>query len=572
MSYVSINGLHMLAVEAGILLATTVLAFLFLRFFRSTVACPRWLSAILARSWRAVLLVVVVALVGRALLLPWIGIPYPRIDDEYSYLLMGDTFAHGRLSNPTPPSWQHFETFHINLTPTYHSKYPVSQGLVLAVGEVIFHKPWIGIYLSTALLCGAICWTLQAFVSAGWALLGGLFAAFRLALFSYWMNSYWGGSVAALAGALALGALVRLFQPSRLPRERVKLSCLFAASLLVLATSRPYEGFAFAVPLVVYFAYKLTVGVGSHQLQMRSTLLPFLVIGMLGASWMGYYNKRTTGNPLLLPHLLNERVYSPLPLFFWEKPKPDLTFRDPVFKKFYEVTREEYAYEDTKTVGGVLSIEATRLATNWFFYCGLALSFPVIIGLLSSWRTESGRVAIFAAASMAIAVSLCTYTMFHYAAPATVTVYLFAVEGLRYLWEQQSTGERAFVVAVCCTVLIGTLTRETGSAAVNSVFTFPDNRRLIERQLNDQPGKQLVLVSYDIEHHYPGEELVHNWADLGEQKILWARSKGPGRDADLCDFYSDRSFWSVTSNDLTYSLKPLDLCHNRGQSTNFSAQ
>ncbi len=561
MSYAPINGLRMLAVETSILVAITVLAFLFLRFFHGPVRRPRWFSSILANNWRAVLLVIAVALAGRALLLPWIGVPHPRIDDEYSYLLMGDTFAHGRLANPTPPSWQHFETFHVNLTPTYHSKYPVSQGLILALGEVIFHQPWVGIYLSTTILCGAICWTLQAFVPPGWALLGGLFAVFRLALFSYWMNSYWGGSVAAAAGALALGAVVRLFQTHRSQRDRVLLTCLFAFSLLVLATSRPYEGFAYSVPLVVYFAYKLTGGVRGHQLQLRSTLLPFLAVGLLGATWMGYYNEKTTGNPLLLPHLLNERVYSPLPLFFWEKPRSDLHFRDPVFEKFYEVTRQEYGYEETKTIAGFITTEAARLVTNWFFYCGLALSFPAIVGMLSLWRRWPGRLAIFAAGSMALAVALCTYTMFHYAAPATVMVYLFAVEGLRYLWQQRTTGEQAFVLAVCFTVLITSLSRQTASAAVNSVFTFPDNRRLIEHQLDEKPGKQLVLVSYDLAHHYPGEELVHNWADLGSQKILWARSKGAGNDSDLCDFYSDRTFWSVSSDDVSFSLKPLDLCH-----------
>ena len=30
---------------------------------------------------------------------------------------------------------------------------------------------------------------------------------------------------------------------------------------------------------------------------------------------MGYYNARTTGNPLLLPYVLNERTYASIPLF-----------------------------------------------------------------------------------------------------------------------------------------------------------------------------------------------------------------------------------------------------------------
>ena len=91
---------------------------------------------------------------------------------------------------------------------------------------------------------------------------------------------------------------------------------------------------------------------------------------------MGYYNRQTTGDPLLLPHLLNERVYSPLPLFLWQKPKPDLTFRDPVFAKFFEVTKEEYGYEEQKSVSGMFSSSLRGWRQNWFFYCGVALSLP----------------------------------------------------------------------------------------------------------------------------------------------------------------------------------------------------
>ena len=214
--------------------------------------------------------------------------------------------------------------------------------------------------------------------------------------------------------------------------------------------------------MLIYFAYKVTRGLLRHEVTFASTVLPLAAIGVAGLGLMGYYNRQTTGDPLLLPHLLNERVYSPLPLFLWQKPKPDLTFRDPVFAKFFEVTKQEYAYEKNKSVAGVLGAEFSRLGQNWFFYCGVALSLPVVIGFLSACRQPRMRIVVAVAASTAIAVGLCTYTMFHYAAPLTVTGYIFATEGLRYLWEYKAAGERAFVVAVCLTVVTTSLLRQTG--------------------------------------------------------------------------------------------------------------
>jgi hypothetical protein len=562
MNYVPINGLRILAAESCILFAAFLIGYVSLRSLHPAVKRPRWMAWILGSNLRSVLLVIVVALGGRALLLPAVGIPQPRIDDEYSYLLMADTFSHHRLTNPTPPAWQHFETFHVNMTPTYHSKYPVAQGLALAFGEMIFHQPWIGIYLTTALLCGAICWALQAFVPPGWALLGGLLAVVRIALFSYWMNSYWGGSMAALGGALALGAVVRLFEAQRTERNRLLLASVFAASLLILATSRPYEGCAFSLPLLLYFGYKVTRATVRREGKLRSTLLPVVAIGLAGMALMGCYNRRTTGDPLLLPHILNERTYSPLPLFLWQRAKPAFTFRDPVFAKFYKVTEEEYEYEKTKSISGLISMEARRFLSDWFFYVGPALSFPVLLGFLASVRQARLRIAVFAALSMTIGLALCIYTMPHYAAPATLAVYLFAAEGLRYLWQQRHAGERVFVLAVCLTVVVSSLTRQTGSTAMNAVFAFRDARKLVARQLKNQPGKQLVLVSYDLQRHYPGNELVHNGADFNSEDILWARSKGADNDRELCQAYPERTFWSVKTDDVNLSLDPLDLCNH----------
>src|SRR5277367_6319333 len=164
-------------------------------------------------SWRALSfgVVAILPLLLRGILLPLWPMPDPYIQDEFSYLLQADTFAHGRLTNPTPALAEFFESGQILVRPSYASKYPPGHSFAMAIGSRLFGHPWFGVWLSCGALAAALLWALEGWVSPSWALFGTLLAI-PLCSFSYWMNSYMGGSVAAIGGALVVGAYPRLTQ------------------------------------------------------------------------------------------------------------------------------------------------------------------------------------------------------------------------------------------------------------------------------------------------------------------------------------------------------------------------
>src|SRR5689334_13619441 len=176
-------------------------------------------------------------IVGRIALLPLLPPPEPSIQDEFSYLLSADTFAHGRLANPTPPYPEFFEGMHVLLTPVYVSKYQPGHGLMLALGQVVTGHPYWGVVLEGALMVFLFCWAADAWLPPQWALIAGGLSTLLFFVRHYWFDSYWGGSLAACGGALVVGGLGYVF------RGRWSSSWWsFAIGPLILYLTRPYEG------------------------------------------------------------------------------------------------------------------------------------------------------------------------------------------------------------------------------------------------------------------------------------------------------------------------------------------
>ncbi len=152
----------------------------------------------------------------RLALLPHHAIPSPAVSDEFSHLLVADTLLHLRLANPAHSMHRFFETYFVLQEPTYSSIYAIGQGLVLAVGRVLFGHPWAGVALSVAAFCSLCYWMLRAWTTPAWALVGGVLAVIQFGALNQWMNGYWGGAVSATAGCLVFGALASSRAPYRL--------------------------------------------------------------------------------------------------------------------------------------------------------------------------------------------------------------------------------------------------------------------------------------------------------------------------------------------------------------------
>jgi hypothetical protein len=490
------------------------------------------------RRGRACVAVFLMSFLGRIALLPIEPFRTPNIHDEFSYLLASDTFAHGRLTNPTPPLWRHFEAFYVLMQPTFTSKYGAAQPLFMAFGQRFLGTPRAGILLSMALAAASLCWMLQAYLPPDWALLGGLLAVVRISWFSYFGNSYWGGSVAILGGCLLFGAAARLGRA-----RRAGDGLLLALGLLLLANARPFEGVLVSLPICLY-----TVWVLFRKRAQARIWLPGMVLLLVGAACTGYYFHRVTGD-FTFPWVVYWRQWSICPPFLFGKPNYSVhyQFRDQLlYNRDYEMA----PYVSSRTEGNFVVGLAVKGIYQWLFFVFPALTLA-LIGLIPTLRGSKYRVLSYTLAFVCPGFLAETWLQAHYVAVATGILYLILLNGLRWMWVHGR--HRVLWLKLLRGTLAAVIVMFLVRLMVVPEDTFPPNwasqtgdipgYQDIQRMMEAKKGKQLVIVRYRPDHFW-GYSWINNGYDIPTQHVIWARDMEPEEsNLPLLCAFKDRQIW-----------------------------
>jgi len=504
------------------------------------------------------------------------GIPRPRFHDEHSYLLAADTFARGRLTNPASAYPEFFEAEHLLVAPTYMSKYPPGQGLVLAVGQFLFGHPIWGVWLSCGAFAASLCWMLQAWISRKWALVTTLVIIFGTGISSYWAQSYWGGMAAAAGSALLFGGMRR-----SLRRPRIADSLAMGIGIFVLAITRPFEGLVTCMPVGALMAAWL---VGNRQwslpVKLTQWALPVGAMCFTGGLWIGFYNQAVTGDWRQMPYSLYQRQYFHHGMVCGSKFREAERHPCPRLARYYaeKVMPDETAVATAERVRTNLTKTSVKIVNCGFtgFRTMRSLSqprigtFAALAGVfLASYRRRWTRFCWATIGLTLTAEALVYWWHPHYSAPLYPLLYvlvghaLWALGGACHRWPGAREWAPMALVSLACGWALATDGREAFQgfrATAAQCLDDETSRRIgtrndVERCLLHEPGRHLVFVSYD-EKYSVHDEWVYNAADMDSAPIIFAHNLGDEKNARLIELYPDRRLWRASVSDAEKRLDP----------------
>jgi hypothetical protein len=466
----------------------------------------------------------------RVALLRRIPPPQPIVHDEFAYLLGADTFVHGRLANRPHPLQEFFETMHQLSRPVYASKYQPGQAAFLALGQAVTGSPYAGVVLGVGLMVAAMYWMLRAWAPPGWALLGGLFTLATFGAQHYWMQSYWGGAVAACGSALVVGAV-----------GRGRASWAYGAGAALLLFTRPYEGAGLLAMAGVAIVWRAR--------SWRAVRWPAVAILGVAVAFQAFYDWRLTGNPLRPPYVEHIAQYEVAPILWVLKPSAPKTYSYPEIANLH--AWEMRTYGQIMAYGVVARVHhlAYRILYNlpdpfrgfWMAWIVAAL-----------WPDRGLRRLAWLSAGVFAALMLETWMIPHYEAPLiALALALMTRLGWR-MWHMKPAGP---VLVALFAVVYAVAAGKTSSPVEGLHGNYPQDRAAVIARLQAEGGQHVVVVRYAADHS-PHREWVFNAAEIDAAPIVWARDRGDDN-ARLRSYFAGRKFWVLEPDAVPLRLTPV---------------
>ncbi len=482
------------------------------------------LKGISTQPYASALLIATIAILCRAALIPLIHVN-PLIPDEISLRLQADTYLNGRISNPSIDSAD-FTSIYTLLKPSYASIYPALRSFPLALGRLIGLDFWFGAWLTAVALCIITYWALRAFVSPPYALIAALIAVARFAIFSPWVNSYFGAASTAIGGLLLIGGFARLVR-----KPTLSSGFFVGAGVFIVMVTRPFEGMMFSIPVAI--------GILAHFLKSREQRGPLIGPGLVAASLVlagfavsAVHNQAVTGDWRAAPYTFYQKVSGASPAFLFAPSPP------PRAQPRYAPERDILAAETNdfargKTLRGIASAEASRFEQYWNFYVGFALTLPFVIGLMCILT----RLTLVLASAMLVAgLMVETFDWAQYASPAFGVVMVCIAMGLQRL-RRYAPGGRPIGMSLSrllpLGILVGSAVPLTSVISANANLELPSiggssccwipresAHSAVQRALSRYDGRKFVVV--DTGPTSPRMLfVVYNDADVVRSPIVW---------------------------------------------------
>lgn len=468
----------------------------------------------------------------------WKGkIPEPTTYDELAYLLSAETFLQGQWTNQTPTGWEHFETIHVTLSPSYHGKYQPGMGMMLALGQWVFRHHYAGVVLALVLASLAMDWMFHLWLPARWALLASLLAS--IALTDTWNTYYLGGPLSAAAGALLLGTL-------RVVIDRGSCwyhGCLLGMSFTLFFWSRPFEGVVLSAMVCLYAI--VTLWRNGRWMEIVRIILPGILLVIIPVGYVQLrYNEACVGSPWKLPYLEHEKQYALTPLFLWQSERSEKPrYRHRELQKFNENVLTWYDFQQTGN--DWLAILVFKLGVVWlFFHHLLWLAFwPAMPDLL---RHRWSRVALLFLCIYVSAILSVTWLFHHYVAPCMALITYLLVMGLRHLrcWKYAGKPWGRWLFLALLFSYLAVMGVKTRYVAREALFPAVMKRQELLAKLVNSGGQHLVLVEYSQDHN-PGHEWVYNSYHIPGQTVIWARAMTKDKNKQLIATYPGRTVWKL---------------------------